>query len=106
MVHDPQIMLLDEPLGKLDAMTRERIRSDLQVLWMQQKPTVVFVTHSIEEAVQLSNRVAVITPRPGRLDRVLSIELPFPRDFDVKNSGEFIGYVRDIQEIFRGYGVI
>lgn len=106
MVHDPQIMLLDEPLGKLDAMTRERIRTDLQLLWMQQRPTVTFVTHSIEEAVQLSTHVAVITPRPGCIDRVISIDLPFPRDLDVKNSRKFGRYVRDIQEIFRGFGVI
>ncbi len=106
MVHDPQIMLLDEPLGKLDAMTREQIRTDLQTLWMQQKPTVIFVTHSIEEAVQLSSRVAIITPRPGRVEKIIPIDLPFPRDFEVKNSPEFASYVRDIQEIFRGYGVI
>ncbi|WP_299617424.1 ABC transporter ATP-binding protein [Pelagibius sp.] len=106
MIHGPQTMLLDEPLGKLDAMTRERIRSDLQSLWMQERPTVIFVTHSIEEAIQLSTRVAVITPRPGTIDTVIPIDLPFPRDFDVKNSPEFVGYVRDTQEIFRGYGVI
>ncbi len=106
MVHNPKIMLLDEPLGKLDAMTRERIRTDLQSLWMQQRPTAVFMTHSIEEAVQLSTKVAVITPRPGRIETVIPIDLPFPRDLDVKNSPAFIRHVRDIQEIFRGYGVI
>jgi len=87
-------------------MTRESIRRDLQALWMEQRPTVVFVTHSIEEAVQLSSRVAVITPRPGRIDRLLPIDLPFPRDFDVKNSAKFSEYMRTIQEVFRGYGVI
>jgi NitT/TauT family transport system ATP-binding protein len=106
MVHDPKVMLLDEPLGKLDAMTRERIRTDLQQLWMQQRPTVTFVTHSIEEAVQLSTHVAVITPRPGRVDLVIPIDLPFPRDLDVKNSRPFVRHVREIQEIFRGFGVI
>jgi NitT/TauT family transport system ATP-binding protein len=106
MVHDPKIMLLDEPLGKLDAMTRERIRTDLQLLWMQHRPTVTFVTHSIEEAVQLSTQVAVITPRPGRIDKVIPIDLPFPRNLDVKNSPEFVRHVREIQEIFRGFGVI
>ena len=106
MVHDPKIMLLDEPLGKLDAMTRERIRTDLQSLWMQQRPTVLFVTHSIEEAVQLSSQVAVITPRPGRIDRIIPVDLPYPRGIDVKNSPEFTGHVREIQEIFRGFGVI
>jgi NitT/TauT family transport system ATP-binding protein len=106
MVHDPRIMLLDEPLGKLDAMTRERIRTDLQQLWMEHRPTVIFVTHSIEEAVQLSSQVAVITPRPGRIDRLIPIDLPFPRDLGVKNSPAFLGYAREIQEIFRGFGVI
>ncbi len=106
MVHEPKTMLLDEPLGKLDAMTRERIRSDLQNLWMQERPTVIFVTHSIEEAIQLSTKVAVITPRPGTIERIIDIDLPFPRDFEVKNSPEFAAYVRETQEIFRGYGVI
>ena len=106
MVHNPQTMLLDEPLGKLDAMTRESIRNDLQRLWMQDRPTVIFVTHSIEEAIQLSTKVAVITPRPGKIERVIDIDLPFPRDFDVKSSPEFAGYVRETQEIFRGYGVL
>lgn len=106
MVHDPRTMLLDEPLGKLDAMTRERIRTDLQNLWMQQKPTVIFVTHSIEEAVQLSSKVAVVSPRPGRIDRLITIDLPFPRDFEIKNSSAFADYEREIQEMFRGYGVI
>ncbi|MDX1422434.1 MAG: ABC transporter ATP-binding protein [Kiloniellales bacterium] len=106
MVHEPDTVLLDEPLGKLDAMTRELIRADLQALWMQKRPTVVFVTHSIEEAVQLSSRVCVITPRPGRIARILEIDLPWPRDLAVKNSAQFTGYVREIQEIFHGYGVI
>jgi NitT/TauT family transport system ATP-binding protein len=106
MVHEPDTVLLDEPLGKLDAMTRELIRADLQALWMQKRPTVVFVTHSIEEAVQLSNRVCVITPRPGRIEKILQIDLPWPRDLAVKNTPEFTAYVREIQEIFHGYGVI
>jgi NitT/TauT family transport system ATP-binding protein len=106
MVHEPKIVLLDEPLGKLDAMTREHIRADLQRLWMGARPTVVFVTHSIEEAVQLSTKVAVITPRPGTIDRVMPIDLPFPRDLNVKVSTEFGRYVREIQEIFHGYGVL
>jgi NitT/TauT family transport system ATP-binding protein len=106
MVHDPQTVLLDEPLGKLDAMTRESIRTDLQALWLQRRPTVVFVTHSIEEAVQLSSRICVITPRPGRIDRVIDIDLPWPRGMTVKRSAAFTNYVRDIQEIFHGFGVL
>ncbi|HEY4162080.1 MAG TPA: ABC transporter ATP-binding protein [Dongiaceae bacterium] len=106
LIHEPDTLLLDEPLGKLDAMTREGIRNDLQALWMRRRPTVVFVTHSIEEAVQLSSKVCVITPRPGRIDRVIEIDLPWPRDLAVKRSPEFNAYVRDIQEIFHGYGVL
>ena len=81
-MHGPETVLLDEPLGKLDAMTRELIRADLQALWMQKRPTVVFVTHSIEEAVQLSNRVCVITPRPGRIRTIERVNLPRPRSVD------------------------
>jgi NitT/TauT family transport system ATP-binding protein len=106
LVHDPKTVLLDEPLGKLDAMTRESIRGDLQALWMQKKPTVVFVTHSIEEAVQLSSRVCVVTPRPGRIDRVIDIDLPWPRDLEVKRSPKFANYVADIQGIFHGFGIL
>jgi len=106
LVHEPQTLLLDEPLGKLDAMTREAIRHDLQALWLDRKPTVVFVTHSIEEAIQLSTRVCVITPRPGRIDRVFDIDLEWPRGLDVKKSRRFADYLGEIQEIFHGYGVI
>jgi NitT/TauT family transport system ATP-binding protein len=106
LVHDPETLLFDEPLGKLDAMTRESIRGDLQALWMARRPTVVFVTHSIEEAVQLSSVVCVVTPRPGRIERVIEIDLPWPRDMEVKASPAFTRYVHDIQAIFHGYGVL
>ncbi len=106
LVHAPEILLLDEPLGKLDAMTRESIRRDLQALCMRTKPTVVFVTHSIEEAVQLSSKVCLITPRPGRIDHVLDIDLPWPRDLEVKRGAAFTRHVGDIQEVFHGYGVL
>jgi len=106
MIHEPKTILLDEPLGKLDAMTRERIRTDIQNLWMTHKPTVIFVTHSIEEAVQLSSRVILITPRPGKIDREIEIDLPYPRNLEVKRSQKFFKYVTEIQEVFHQYGVI
>ncbi len=106
LVHDPDTLLFDEPLGKLDAMTREGIRGDLQALWMKRRPTVVFVTHSIEEAVQLSSTVCVITPRPGRIERMIDIDLPWPRDLEVKASPDFTRHVHTIQGIFRDYGVL
>jgi NitT/TauT family transport system ATP-binding protein len=106
LVHRPDVLVLDEPLGKLDAMTRESIRRDLQTLWLQDRPTVVFVTHSIEEAIQLSTRVCVISPRPGRIERVIDIDLPWPRDLAVKRSEKFGVYAGEIEEIFHGYGVL
>jgi NitT/TauT family transport system ATP-binding protein len=106
LVHEPDTLLLDEPLGKLDSMTREAIRRDLQSLWMGSRPTVVLVTHSIDEAVQLSSRVCIITPRPGRIDRVIDIDLPWPRDLEVKRSAAFIEHVATIHDIFHGYGVL
>lgn len=106
IVHNPPTVLLDEPLGKLDAMTRERIRSDLQELWRRTRPTVLMVTHSIEEAVELSSRICLITPRPGRLHGVIDINLPWPRDAEVKKSAEFARYVNEIGDVFRGYGVM
>ena len=106
LIHEPKTLLLDEPLGKLDAMTRENIRKDLQNLWMRQKPTVLMVTHSIEEAVQLSSKVCVITPRPGLIDKTIEVDLPWPRDLEVKRSQKFSDYMAEIQEVFQGYGVI
>lgn len=106
IVHEPGTLLLDEPLGKLDAMTRERIRADLQDLWMRRRPTVVFVTHSIEEAIQLSTRICVITPRPGRIDHVIDVDLPWPRGLEVRRSESFVAHLSGIQEIFHGYGVL
>ena len=106
LIHEPKTLLLDEPLGKLDAMTRENIRKDLQNLWMNEKPTVLMVTHSIEEAVQLSSKVCVITPRPGLIDKTIEVKLPWPRDLDVKRSQMFTDYMAEIQEVFQGYGVI
>jgi NitT/TauT family transport system ATP-binding protein len=106
IVHQPPTVLLDEPLGKLDAMTRERIRADLQALWQRTRPTMVLVTHSIEEAVQLSTKTCLITPRPGILHSVIEIDLPWPRDATVKKSPEFARYVNDIGDVFRGFGVM
>ena len=106
LIHQPQTLLLDEPLGKLDAMTRENIRGDLQKLWLDKKPTVVMVTHSIEEAVQMSTRVYLISPRPGKIDKVVDIEMDYPRKLAVKQDPRFIQYIGDIHSVFHGYGVL
>src|SRR5262245_25228036 len=106
LVHRPGVLLLDEPLGKLDALTRVSIRRDLQTLLLQDRPTVIFVTHSIEEAIQLSTQVCVISPRPGKIEKVIDIDLPWPRDLTVKRSEKFSAYAGEIEEIFHGYGVL
>jgi NitT/TauT family transport system ATP-binding protein len=106
LVHEPETVLLDEPLGKLDAMTRESIRRDLQALWMEKRPTVALVTHSIDEAIQLSSRVCVITPRPGRIHTVIDIDLPWPRTHEVRTSPAFAAYSAEIHDIFHRYGVL
>ena len=80
LANDAEIVLMDEPFGALDAMTRERLQDELLDIWQRTKLTVLFVTHSIEEAIFLSNRVVVMSPGPGRIDSEMSISLPRPRD--------------------------
>lgn len=106
LIHDPHLVLMDEPLGALDAMTREQLRVDLEQLWLKTKKTVLFVTHSIPESVQLSDRVVVFTPRPGLIERVIDIDLPRPRNMAVRESPEFQRYVHELTNIFMGFGVL
>jgi NitT/TauT family transport system ATP-binding protein len=106
LVHDPALVLMDEPLGALDALTREQLRTDLERLWMQTGKTVIFVTHSITESVQLADRVVVMSPRPGLIERTVVIELPRPRTIEVRESRDFQRYVHDITEVFLNRGVL
>lgn len=106
LVHDPPLLLMDEPFGSLDALTREQLQVDLQRVWQQSRKTVVFVTHSIAEAVFLSDRVVVMTPRPGRLRELLSIDLERPRDLEVRESQAFNQYVRRVNRLFQEMGII
>jgi ABC-type sulfate/molybdate transport systems ATPase subunit len=79
LIHDPPLLLMDEPFGALDALTREQMRIDLEELWMQTGKTVLFITHSIDEAVLLADRVIVMSPRPGLIEQVYDIARPRPR---------------------------
>ena len=106
LVHDPPLLLMDEPFGALDAITREQLQVDLQAIWQRSRKTVVFITHSISEAVFLSDRVVVMTPRPGKIREILPIDLPRPRDLDVRDGPQFTGYTHRIGRLFRELGVI
>ena len=90
----PEVMLMDEPFGALDQITRDRLNLELLTLSEEQQMTVVFVTHSIHEAILLSDRVFVMTPRPGQISGVISVDLPKPRTLDVRQSDEFIELVQ------------
>jgi NitT/TauT family transport system ATP-binding protein len=78
LIHQPSVLLMDEPFGALDAITRTQIRHDLELLWMETRKTVLFITHSIEEAIGLSDRVLVMSPNPGRIVDEIAIDLPRP----------------------------
>ncbi len=98
LVHDPDLLLLDEPFGSLDALTRERMATELMRIWEARQVTVVLVTHSISEAVLLSDRVMVLSSRPGRLALDLPIALPRPRSLAVTHTPEFGDLARRVRE--------
>jgi NitT/TauT family transport system ATP-binding protein len=104
LVHDPALLLMDEPFGALDAMTREQMNVELQRIWLEKRKTILFITHSIAEAVFLADRVLVMTPRPGRIMDDVRIELPRPRRLDLVNSAPFGDYVRRIRARFSATG--
>jgi NitT/TauT family transport system ATP-binding protein len=104
LVHDPAMLLMDEPFGALDAMTREQMNVETLRIWQTSGKTIVFVTHSISEAVFMSDRVLVMTPRPGRLAAVIDIDLPRPRDLSVINSDRFGVYATQIRELLNAKG--
>ena len=93
---DPEILLMDEPFSSLDAQTREIMQTELMRIWEEGRKTVLFVTHQIDEAVFLSDRVLVFARRPGRLRETVEIELPRPRALAIKRTGEFVRYVDHI----------
>lgn len=102
MVCDPSILLMDEPFGALDAMTREQMNSELIRIQAEQKKTILFITHSIPEAVFLGDRVLVMTPRPGRIAEVAEIDLPKPRTLASMGDARFGKLCSEIRAVFSG----
>ncbi|MDI9612586.1 MAG: ABC transporter ATP-binding protein [Acidobacteriota bacterium] len=99
LANEPRVLLMDEPFASLDALTRETLQQELLRIWQQTEATVLFVTHSISEAVFLSDRVVVMGPRPGKIRGVARIGLPRPRKREILTSPEFMGYERHIREL-------
>ena len=106
LIHDPPFLLMDEPFGALDALTREQMRLDLEALWMETGKTVLFITHSIDEAVLLADRVIVMSERPGRVEREIPIALRRPRGLAARQAPEFIAATDAITKIFLARGIL
>jgi len=100
LIYDPEVLLMDEPFGSLDALTKDQLNEELLNIWQETKKTIVFVTHDLEEAVFLSDRVLVMSPRPGRIIDDKRIALERPRDNDIRGTEEFISLTSDIYEYF------
>lgn len=98
LAQDPEVLLLDEPFGSLDALTRERMAAALLELWQHLQRTVVMVTHSVEEATLLADRVVVLSPRPGRIMNIITVKLPRPRDPALLLDARFQGVVRELRQ--------
>jgi NitT/TauT family transport system ATP-binding protein len=101
LIHDPRLLLMDEPFSALDAMTRERMAGELQSIWMARRKAVLFITHSIQEAVLLADKIVVLSERPGRVVEVLNVDLPRPRLSEVVSNPRFAELSSHLRSFFR-----
>jgi NitT/TauT family transport system ATP-binding protein len=106
LIHNPDLLLMDEPFGALDAITRDQMGLDFHHLSREEGKTVLFITHSISEAVFLSNRVVVMSPRPGKVEEIVQIDLGRERHFELRDEPEFAQYTRHIRRLFERMGVL
>jgi NitT/TauT family transport system ATP-binding protein len=106
LIQEPQLLLMDEPFGALDALTRDELNLELQRLWMSTHKTVLFITHSISEAVLLSDHVVVMAAAPGRILETIAVDLPRPRTLDARETPEFGRYAKHIRALFESLGLL
>ncbi len=106
LIHDPDLLLMDEPFGALDALTREQMNAELQRIWMERRKTVLFITHSISEAVYLADRVLVMSPRPGRIVGEIKVDLARPRTVASTEQPEFARLTRQVRRHLNSAGAI
>jgi NitT/TauT family transport system ATP-binding protein len=106
LLHEPPLLLMDEPFGALDALTRDQLNLDMLDLWARRQQLVMFVTHSILEAVFMSDRVVVMSQRPGKIEAILEIDLPRPRTLSMRETPEFGKYANEIRSIFGRLGIL
>jgi NitT/TauT family transport system ATP-binding protein len=104
LIDEPELLLMDEPFGALDALTRDELNVELQSLWLRTRKTALFVTHSIPEAVFLSDRVIVISDKPGQIAEVLDIDFPRPRPLDIREEPKFGSYSRRLRAVLDRHG--
>ena len=105
LIHNPSVLLMDEPFAALDAMTREEIGFELLRIWDKHKKTVVFVTHNIVESILLADRVVAMSPRPGRIAKIIKVDLPRPRTIDMEFTPEFKAYSDEVRSVIYHGGV-
>ena len=106
LIHDPDLLIMDEPFGALDAMTRELMNAELQRIWIERQKTVLFITHSISEAVFLADRVLVMSPRPGRIVGEIAVDLPRPRTVATTELPAFVQFTREVRRHLNAGSVI
>ena len=105
LIVNPELLLMDEPFGALDAMTRDDLNAELERLWYETRKTIIFITHGIDEAVYLADRVVVMARNPGRIAEIVEIDIPRPRPLSIRQTEEFGKYVKHIRHIFASMGV-
>jgi NitT/TauT family transport system ATP-binding protein len=106
LINEPKVLLMDEPFGALDAMTRERLNQEIMRIWSRNDVSVLFITHSIPEAVLLADRIVVMSDRPGRVREIIENDLPRPRSLELMSTPEFGRKTARLRALFEASGLV